>query len=111
MGCKEINETLNMLQFERAKQHLNEMDFIGFYEDMYNDFELLHDQIFPDVQNTFILRNIFNFGTLIALPRMKVLKYSNMMNSNDLRLIREKNKYDIMLYEYAKNKMNKTFKL
>merc|ERR1712228_463165 len=30
--CKEINETLNMLQFERAKQHLNEMDFIGFYE-------------------------------------------------------------------------------
>ena len=110
-GCNTINDTLNRIQYEKAKENLNKMDFIGFYEDMYNDFELLHDEIFPDVENTFVLRGIFNLGTLIALPRMRVLKYSNMMDTKDLELIREKNKYDIMLYEYAKTKMNKTFKL
>eukprot|EP01084_Bolivina_argentea_P059103 107877_1 len=109
--CDDINDTLHRIQYEIAKKHLLQLDFIGFYEDMYNDFELLHQRIFPDVQGSWLLRQVFNMGTFIAQPRMKVLKYSSMMNGMDLELIKEKNKYDIMLYEYAKMLMNKTFKL
>ena len=110
-GCDQINDTMHKIQFEKAKIHLSQFDFIGFYEDMYNDFELLHDTIFPNVEGSFLLRSIFNFGTFLALPRMKVLKYTNMMDERDLELIKQKNKYDILLYEYAYSITNKTFKL
>ena len=105
------NDSVMEGAYERAKVHLRTFDFIGFYEDMWNDFELLHQKIFPDVEGTFLLRTVFNIGTLVALPRMKVLKYSSQMDQVDLELIERNNKYDLMLYEYAKKLTNKTFKL
>merc|ERR1712039_760518 len=99
-------------QYEMAKQHLKEkVDYIGFYEDMWNDFEQIHERILPNVEGTMLSRFIFNAGTFISLPRMRTKKYSHHVGDKELQWIEERNVYDMKLYEWAKNFMNKTFKL
>ena len=68
-------------------------------------------RIFPDVEGSSFLRFVFNLGTFVALPRMKTLKYSSQIDYIDFALIEKYNKYDMMLYEYAKEITGKTFKL
>ena len=98
---------------QMAKHNLKYMfDYIGFYEDIYHDFDGLYDKIFQDYsQNNNFLRFLFNLGGFIGLPRLRVTKYSNRINKNDLNMIIDKNKYDFDLYNYGLNITNKTFRM
>ena len=105
------NDALNV-QLESAKQRLSmNVDFIGFYEDLWTDFELLHQEIFPHVQGGDAARFVFNAGTVFGYPRLRTMKYSKHTPSEALSIIADQNKYDMMLYEWALRYKKKTFTL
>ena len=53
-----------------AKEHLKEMKFVGFYENLLFDFEELHRQVYPNVSDNWLLRLLFNMGTMFGFFRM-----------------------------------------
>ena len=106
------DEALNANQYELAKkQLLRNVDFIGFYEDMWNDFEQIHERILPNIKGTALTRLIFNAGTFVSLPRMRTKKYSRQIGGDELKIIEKRNQFDLRLYEWARQRMNKSFKL
>ena len=100
------------IQLKMAQHHLSQnVHFIGFYENLWSDFELIHSTIFPDVEGTDWTRFLFNAGSAIGAQRLRTTKFSSQTDDEVLRFIREHNKYDMLLYEWALEHREKTFTL
>ena len=76
--------------YEKAKTNLKEIKHIIFFEN-YNE-NISH----------FFLKNYDLVLSNSDIPNIRKHNYSKELNYKDKELIIEKNKYDILLYEYAK---------
>ena len=89
-NIKDIKLIVNDNIYEKAKQNLDKIKKIIFFE----NYE----------------KNIYNFFnkeyniTLEKIPNIRNFKYSKNISENDYKLILDHNKYDLLLYEYACNK-------
>eukprot|EP00039_Didymoeca_costata_P005310 m.80429 g.80429 ORF g.80429 m.80429 type:complete len:426 (+) comp12758_c0_seq2:84-1361(+) len=105
----------------QAKALLDEMDFIGFYEDWdmdyYDLYELLFIQYYQDSQEDsctgylscwtlsflkYIRFKMFLWGTMIVRGRMKTLKYSSSAAMVDLEAVMNVTRLDMEVYRYAR---------
>ena len=75
---------------KRQKKNLKEMKHIIFFEN-YNE-NISH----------FFLKNYDLVLSNSDIPNLRKHDYPKELNDKDKGLIMEKNKYDILLYEYAK---------
>ena len=63
-------------QHDSATNHIqHDTDSIGYYKNMWNDFELLHKELSATIEDTLNSSSIFNLATFISLFRMQTLKY------------------------------------
>ena len=81
---------VNQEIYEKAKTNLKEIKHIIFFEN-YNE-NISH----------FFLKNYDLVLSNSDIPNIRKHDYSKELNYKDKELIIEKNKYDILLYEYAK---------
>lgn len=85
----------------RAKRTLEEADFVGFYETLPTDFWELREHFFLNVQLPYYVPFFFWIATYLALPRLRVLKFSAQMTQEELWDIRGKLQLDLELWEWA----------
>ena len=95
------------LAFESAKSFLEEMDYVGFFEDMIWDFPRLVNEIFPHSRNAGYYKFAYWVGTLVGWPRMRVRKHLGHVPIDQRDAVFAANKLDIKLYEWAKKRFNK----
>jgi hypothetical protein len=112
----------------RAKELLEEMDFVGFYEDLLLDYDRLYEAIFRHFEEDtssdsmfrtlymrvlrFTRREFFTLGTILARLRMRTLKYSTYLDTGGEPervwfLIRRHTKYDMQVYEHARKMLGR----
>ena len=100
----------------RAKAMLDRMDYVGFYEDLLHQYGGLWSSVFGPLlaesrgsqgqgtwrsMVTWVRDLLFLLGTFAGRQRMRVLKYSAMLPPEELAAVREANRLDIELWEYA----------
>jgi hypothetical protein len=101
-----FNKTVNDEILENAKKTLEKMDFVGFYENLQNDFPRLRKEIFPNVQIRWIYPFTYLLGAYIAYPWTRVLKFSSVMTEEEKKLVTAYNEYDLHLYNWALKKFS-----
>mmetsp|Transcript_38724 Transcript_38724/g.82374 ORF Transcript_38724/g.82374 Transcript_38724/m.82374 type:complete len:375 (+) Transcript_38724:98-1222(+) len=87
-----------------AKRTLLDADFVGFYETLDTDFWRLKRELFPRPNVAFYLPLLFRFRSLLSLPRLRVMRFSQSQSKEDLEVIREANQLDLALYEWARER-------
>lgn len=96
---------INHSIFDRAKEHLNQFEFIGFYENLMYDYDELNRQVFSKLNHhSYWLDFLFNLGCWFGFFRMRVLKYSARIKHDEYlqQILYQLTYYDMQLYEYAK---------
>jgi len=94
---------------DQAKRFLDQMDFVGFYENLGHDFhtvqrDLLHEHLsLPSV--------VYWLGTLVGSARLKVLKYSQIVDPETLHAVEQLNLLDLELYEWARDRFKQPYTL
>ena len=97
----------NKAVLESAKEFLEEMDYVGFFEDMIWDYPRLVNEIFPHSQGAFFYKLSYWIGNWVGWPRMRVRKYLARVPLDQRDAILNANKVDIELYKWAKKRFNK----
>ena len=98
---------------KNAKEFLDMMDFIGFYEDWNVDFHRLKATIFPDLDvngmswKSWFRQEIFTLGTYAARNRMRTKKYSGHVKGEAKTLLELATKYDMQVYKYARRRLGR----
>jgi len=77
------------LFYKKAVENISKYKFIGFYDNLYNDFEKMCQQ--------------FQFSNSCIKTRLRKSHSTLPKNNATLSILREMNKYDIMLYDALKN--------
>mmetsp|Transcript_60266 Transcript_60266/g.132486 ORF Transcript_60266/g.132486 Transcript_60266/m.132486 type:complete len:386 (+) Transcript_60266:160-1317(+) len=85
----------------KAKEAIENADFVGFYESLDTDFWRLKDEIFPHVVLARYVPYAFWIGTMLSVPRLRVLKFSQRLTAEELEDISKANKLDLELYDWA----------
>ena len=96
---------------ERAKRELDKMDFVGFYENLGPDFWHIHKTIFGDTIVPDVYPWAFYLGCIIGSPRFRVAKYTKLVDEKTMERVREVNRLDLELYEYARQKFHQDYSL
>jgi Sulfotransferase family. len=96
-----INQTKLL---ENAKENLMNMSYVGFFEFLRSDFDNLYNELFSHVEGSSKYRYAFNLGTFFGEFRLRTLRYSSQLTSQELKILRSYSEYDIMLYEWALEK-------
>lgn len=86
---------------ERAKQALEEMDFVGFFEDVYEDFDRLHAVVLPHARMPWPWRLHFLVGVVLGSARLRVRKYATWYKPSDVEQVAAHNQLDLQLYNWA----------
>ena len=113
-NCLLRNSTLtNTELLEKAKDSLQAADFVGFYETLDTDFWSLKQQLFPEVYHRAgsVVPLAFWFGTVLALPRIRVTKYAALWGESEVMKVRAVNHLDVKLFEWAWAKFRPGVKL
>jgi hypothetical protein len=100
------------IALERAKAFIDQMKFVGFYEDWNVDYRRLEKEVFSELVETqtwlqWFRSEIFMVGTWVARNRMRTLKYSGHVKGVDRTMLEEYTKWDMELYAYARGKMGR----
>ena len=90
-----------------AKSFLEEMDYVGFFEDMTLDFPRLVQTIFPHSENALMYKLSYWMGTIMGWPRMHVRKFLNKVPIDQREAVYKANQLDIQLYDWAKKRYHK----
>jgi hypothetical protein len=88
----------------RAKRALDEMAFVGFYDDLAADFLGLWRTVFRNVDIPPLFPWLFWLGAFVARPRVEVRKFTQRARSFDARFvpfIERAVSLDQQLYDYA----------
>jgi len=86
----------------RAKQSLRSAAFVGFYETLHDDFWRLKMEVLSEFSIPNYIPYAFWLGTLVGLPRLKVLRYSAHMAPGELKSLHELLSLDMDLYSWAR---------
>ena len=90
-----------------AKSFLEQMDYVGFFEDMTIDFPRLVQTIFPHSENAMFYKLSYWMGTIMGWPRMHVRKFLNTVPIDQREAVYKANQLDIQLYDWAKKRFHK----
>jgi hypothetical protein len=95
----------------RAKQTLDQCEFVGFYEHLAYDFGRLRDTLLRNVYIPFHFPWLFWLGALIATPRTLVRKFAERESSATLTRVRRLVALDQQLFDYAVAKHRPSLRL
>jgi hypothetical protein len=93
--AKHRGKVISDIVVQNAKDFLKDMDFVGFYEDLVEDYEALQEKIFNDFESKragledstwlralrLLRKEFFEWGTVISRLRMRTLKYSTYIDT------------------------------
>ena len=88
----QLGDTLNIARrtlteevaLARAKETLKSLDFVGFYEDLGQDFKALRQSMFPELRIHPFFPFLFQLGACLALHRRRVRKYASTVTPAQL---------------------------
>lgn len=86
---------------ERAKKALEQLDFVGFFEQLPRDFPGLKRSIFSHARVPFIYPLLFQLGARLTVHRRRIRRHAARVTPEELAVVKRCNHLDIELYRYA----------
>jgi len=94
---------------QSAKEFLEQMDAVYFFEDMLVDFPRLWLRFFSESSGSKTQMMLYMLGCIFGYPRMHTLKYSAHLNFEEKQAVMRANELDTALYEWAQARFGARF--